>query len=104
MFLGINEDIEIHRIQFDRSNSGVRTYVIFTDLPKHIEFRVENLPTLTVGNLIEFNLLVRDSKFLNKSRKVFGVYEVTSQTLKYGGKLPGLAQYLELVPVKDRRQ
>ena len=82
----------------------IETVIIFLDLPIHREFRVGQMPLLSLGTVIEFDLrLENDSK--SKTRDVKGPYVVKSKKLKYFSKnersLSGLVQFLEMSPFKS---
>ena len=86
------------------SSSGqIRTFCIFLDLPKHVGLRMEGIPLLNVGEVIEFDLLVKDPRDPKRTRKIDGAYYVFRRVLKYASdtrpSLMGLTQYLEWAPV-----
>jgi hypothetical protein len=98
----ISVESEIHQVTTNSTSTGlIRTYVVFLDLPKHIEYRVTDLPLLQVNDSIEFNLNLRDPRNLTKIWKVNGLYIIFKRILKYcsdNSKKSGLTQYLEFQP------
>lgn len=81
--------------------SGVRTYLVFLDLPIHYEFRVSDMPILAEGIVIEFDLSLQDPKS-RKSRRVEGPHVIARRKLVYSTSKPsnvGLTQYLEFSKV-----
>jgi hypothetical protein len=88
----------IHELSMGGSleNSGVfPTYFIFLDLPKHIEFRSQNLPILSEGLEMDFDLTIRNPRDVRKSKRISGIHVISRCLLKFGGKHSGIAQYLE---------
>ena len=96
--------VEIHQTIVDSNQTNsIRTYTVFLDLPKHIEYRVVNLPLLQVNDVVEFDLKVKDPRNLEKVWKVNGPHYVLKRILKYcsdNSKLSGLTQYLEFKSVE----
>jgi len=92
------------KLSFSKLNlnqSGIfATFFVFVDLPKHIEFRSQDLPILKEGTFMDFNISIRNPKDPKKVRKIEGLHLVSRSILKYGGKRPGLTQYLEWKSVK----
>ena len=83
------------------NEAGVRTFLVFLDLPIHYEFRVSDMPVLLEGTIIEFDLSLKDPKS-RKSRRVEGPYIVLRRKLVYSTSKPstsGLTQYLEFSKV-----
>jgi hypothetical protein len=79
--------------------SAVTTFLIFTDLPKHIEWRVDGFPVLQEGEIIEFDMNLVNPLNMKRSRKVNGNYVISRKILKYSTTKPiGFTQYLELTP------
>jgi hypothetical protein len=88
--------------QVTKSNSHVRTFSVFLDLPRHIEFRMDDLPLLSMGTMVEFNLIIKNPRDSSKTRSVKGMYVVARTKLQYlniPGK-EGLSQYLEWEPLR----
>lgn len=77
----------------------VRTVLVFTDLPVHIEFAAQPMPLLEKGTVLDFDLVLSDPRDTRKRRHVSGDYEVAARKLRYSSK-SALSQYLELTPVK----
>jgi len=86
-----NEAISLMR------EAGVRTYLVFLDLPFHYEFRVSDMPILSEGMIIEFGLDLKDPKS-KKSRRIEGPHVLVRRKLVYStlrSSNIGLSQYLE---------
>ena len=81
---------------------SVKTFYVFTDLPRHVEFRVQDMPVLEVGCVVEFDLMVRNPKDTGKTFPIIGAHVVKRRVLKHGGKAPGLVQFLEWEAVRPR--
>jgi hypothetical protein len=80
------------------AQGAVRTVFIFTDLPRHIEFRAGDLPLLAEGTVVEFNVVLKNPRDRTKSRHVEGPHKVQRMVLKFEtGRtgLMGLTQYVE---------
>lgn len=85
---------------------SLRTFLVFLDLPKHVEFRVEGWPLLDEGTVVDFDLQVKDSPSARKPRDVIGPYRVKRRVLRFVTGRPsrqGLSQYLEMEPSGDVR-
>jgi hypothetical protein len=87
---------------FPQMNSGnVRTFFVFTDLPRLIEYRAGEMPLIPSGN-IELDIALKNPKFPNRTVRIKGMYKIVHQKLMYStvraGKM-GLSQYLELAPL-----
>ena len=77
---------------------AVRTFFVFTDLPKHIEYRVQPMPLIPEGTVIRFERLsLRDPSNRRRVRVVDGEHSVLHRRLVYS-PASGLLQYLELAP------
>lgn len=77
---------------------SLRTYLIFTDLPKHIEYRVHDMPLMPEKASIRFDRVsLRDPSNPRRVRVVDGDHHVLHRRLVYSGT-SGLLQYLELAP------
>ena len=83
------------RLGLHRESGVFPTYFIFVDLPKHIEFRAQDLPILKEGTQMEFDITLRNPKDHNKQKKIQGMHIISRSLLKYGGKRSGIVQYLE---------
>lgn len=84
------------------SQDGVRTFLVFLDLPKHLEFRVGGFPLLEVGAVVDFDLVIKGSGE-RKPREVKGPYRVKRRVLKYStgrASRSGFSQWLELEPLE----
>jgi hypothetical protein len=82
---------------------GIRTYLVFLDLPIHYEFRVSDMPILPEGMIIEFELDLMDPKS-RRSRRVEGPHVITRRKLVYSTSRPlstGLTQYLEFSRIDE---
>lgn len=79
----------------------VRTFVIFQDLPIHVEFRVSPLPMMEPGTVINMDVRLVHPKDPKRVREVKGDYKVQERklTMRSDSNAPGLTQYLELAPV-----
>jgi len=83
------------------SDGRVRTVFVFLDLPRHVEYRMGELPILSKGTVVEFDVSLRSPSDVKRVRKVSGPYSVVRQVLKYSTSrvgLMGLTQYLEWGP------
>jgi|688.fasta_scaffold1927774_1 hypothetical protein len=80
---------------FSPSSGIFPTYFIFTDLPKHIEFRTENLPILREGMEVDFDLNIKNPRDPKKTKRIEGTHRASRIVLKYGGKRSGFTQYVE---------
>jgi hypothetical protein len=80
---------------------GNRTVVVFTDLPRHIEFRSFSWPLLRVNEEVHIDDLELKNPFdLTKKRKISGVYRISACKYKFSAKkMDGFTQFLELTPV-----
>lgn len=80
-------------------SSGVRTFFVFLNLPKHLELRAGNLPLLEPGTVLDMDVTVRDPKGPERAWKVQGPHRVVRRLLRFSqkaGSKSGLSQYLEL--------
>lgn len=82
------------------TNGSIKTYFVFLDLPRHVEFRVSDMPLLEEGTLMDFDLTIRSLKNPKKTIPIQGTHTLFRRVLKFGGKRPGLAQFLEWKVVK----
>lgn len=74
------------------------TFLVFTDLPKHIEYRALPMPVLEDGGVIRFDRMrLVDPTDRKRVRFVEGEYEILHRRLVYN-TTSGLLQYLELGP------
>lgn len=83
---------------------SVRTYLVFQDLPVHVEYKVSDMPLIPEGTLICFKMDLRHPREPKRIRKVDGTYKVVKRRLIYSLEKPsaqGLTQYLELNLTKD---
>lgn len=74
---------------------------MFLDAPKHFEFRADGIPLLREGDVVDFDLRVKEPD-VRKPREVKGPYRVKRRFLKFSsGDRPsraGFSQYLEVEP------
>lgn len=85
----------------------VRTFLVFLDLPVHVEFRATNMPLLSTGTVIDFRLSLRNPKDPKRLRRIEGEYEILRKRLIYQTEKPsvrGLTQYLELSPIQPEKR
>ncbi|HED37377.1 MAG TPA: hypothetical protein ENI76_03915 [Ignavibacteria bacterium] len=81
---------------------NIRTVLIFLDLPVHCEFRLDPIPILMEGMIIEFNELKINVPDSLKDKIVCGPYIIKRSKYVYASNRPsnrGLTQYLEMEPV-----
>ena len=76
------------------------TYFVFLNLSQHVEIRVDDIPLLSEGTEIDFDLMVRSPRSSSATKRVFGIHKVHRRLLKFGGKNSGLVQYLEFERVQ----
>lgn len=85
----------------------MRTYYVFTDLPKHLEIRVE-ASRIDPKTKQEFNMIVRippRKGFVKSGRiklteiKISGTYIASRVIFKSGGTRAGISQYVEWSPL-----
>lgn len=77
----------------------MRTSFVFTDLPKHVEYKVHPMPLLQEGTVIRVDRIsLRDPADRRRVRIVEGEYRIMNRRLVYSTS-SGLLQYLELAPV-----
>lgn len=84
------------------SEAAMRTFLIFTDLPVHYEYRVHDMPLIPEGLEIEFDTVLKNPADTARERRVAGPYCVRRRKVRYSTTQPsklGLTQYLELSPV-----
>lgn len=82
----------------------VRTFLVFTKLPKHIEFRIKEIPLLSEGTVLEMDIALKNPRNPSKTRRLQGPYRIVKRKLVYSTARPevmGLSQYLEMVPFQD---
>ena len=76
----------------------MRTFFVFVDLPKHVEYKVQPMPLLPEGTVIRFHRIsLRDPASPKRVRVVEGDHLVLHRRLVYSST-SGLLQYLELAP------
>lgn len=80
-------------------SGGLRTFFVFKDLPRHVEFHAGRVPLIPVGESIHMDIELRSPRDRTRTRKVEGLYVIGSRTLRYSAA-HGLTQYLELDPVR----
>jgi len=73
---------------------NVRTFGIFLDLPIYLEIRLQDLPIMVVGQLIDFDLRIPKFNHKIKEYQIQGEHKVVNSIIKYGGKYTGATQYL----------
>ncbi len=82
----------------------MKTYFIFSTLPKYTEYLVDDFPILPIGTVVSFDLKIRDPKMIFKSKDVKGdFYLVKTKYIFSNSKRSGLCQYLEWSPVTAER-
>lgn len=81
--------------EFNREGGVFPTFFIFVDLPKHIEYRVQDMPFLKEGMLVDFDFSIKDSKNPKALKIIKGLHVLNKIIYKYGGKRPGFSQYVE---------
>ncbi len=87
----------------EASGGGVRTFFVFTDLPKHVEYRVHPMPLLPEGTILRIDRIpLKDPKDPRRIRVVEGEYCVMNRRLVYSSVMSGLLQYLELAPLPEK--
>jgi hypothetical protein len=89
------------RVGGQEGSGGVRTVIVFLDLPVHFEFRAGSMPLLPEGTEIVFDPMeLKSAKHPGKTRTVSGSYLVERRVLRYGSRpgLSGLTQFLEMKP------
>jgi hypothetical protein len=100
--MGSEEDkVVIDSAGQPQESGHVRTIFVFTDLPKHLEYRVGSMALLQEGTEIEFDLSLKNPSDPGKFRKVSGPYVVSRRILRYSTSragMMGLTQFLELTP------
>src|SRR5580704_15629459 len=74
--------VRVNSLSPQYGSGSVRTIFIFTDLPKHIEFRAGNCPLLNIVITMEFDLLIQNPQE-PKSRKIVGSHIIERIILKY---------------------
>ena len=80
------------------NGGNVRTVFIFLNLVKHIEYKVQEMPLLQEGTILEFDMKIKDFK---KIKEIKGSFIVKNRILRYSTSRPGytgLTQYLEFEP------
>lgn len=81
----------------------MRTYLIFQDLPMHVEYRVDDMQLIPEGTEIHFKLDLRHPREPKRIRKIDDTYRVEKRRLIFStdkSDAQGLSQYLELHPVE----
>ncbi len=82
---------------------AVKTFFVFMDLPKHIEYKVHPMPLIPEGAVIRFeSLSLRDPSDRRRVRVVNGEHSVLHRRLVYS-PTSGLLQYLEIAPLEWAR-
>lgn len=79
-------------------DSTLKTFLVFKDLPVHVEYRAGDCPLLKKGLQVDFQIDLRNPMNPKKIRKVDGTFVIDRVHLVYSGK-EGWAQYIELSPV-----
>lgn len=97
-------ELEVHEVSMGSPHgNGVRTFLVFLDLPKHVEFRTDGFPLLEVGAVVDFDLTVKDPQSAKKPRELKGPYCVKRRVLKFStgrASKSGFSQFLEFEPVE----
>jgi hypothetical protein len=98
-------ELEVFSVDVGSSHGGgVRTFLVFLDLPKHVEFRTDGFPLLEEGTVVDFDLTVKDPQSTRKPRELKGPYRVKRRVLKFSSgraSKSGFSQYLEFDPVGE---
>lgn len=82
----------------------MRTYLIFKDLPVHVEYLVQDMPLIPEGTEIYFKVNLKYPRNPRKIREVDGDFRIVKRRLIYSSEKPGaqgLTQYLELDPLQE---
>ena len=87
--IGTPVELSLH----NTAASGFRTYFVFKEFPKYIEFRASDMPLLTAGLLVFFDVSIINPRDPTKKRRIYGNHELVNVILRYGGKHDGLTQY-----------
>lgn len=77
----------------------MRTFLIFQDLPMHVEYRVDDMQMIPEGTEIHFKIELRHPRDPKRVRNVDGLYLVVKRRLIFSSEkssAQGLTQYLEL--------
>lgn len=77
----------------------MRTYLVFLDLPMHIEYRVNDMPLMPEGVVIHFKIDLRHPRNPKRIRKIDDKYKIENRRLIYSSVesgSQGISQYLEL--------
>jgi hypothetical protein len=77
----------------------MRTYLIFQDLPMHVEYRVDDMQLIPEGTVIHFRIDLKHPRDQKKIRNVNAPYTVVKRRLIFSSEkssAQGLTQYLEL--------
>jgi len=90
------------RVPIPSGSEPITTFFVFIDLPKHVEFRAPNIPILPEGTVIDFNLTIRSLRDVRKTIPIQGPHILQRSVLTYGGKRPGLVQFMEWTSYKSR--
>lgn len=94
-------NLEHYHAPLVTQNLAVRTFCIFLDLPRHIEYRIDGFPLLHPLDVVEFDLTLKNPRDLTKIRNINGPYFVSKVVLKYSSNYQralGLSQYIEWLP------
>jgi hypothetical protein len=85
------------RMDLEDRSDKVRTYFLFLDLSKHVEYRVSDMPLLEEGTVIEFDTPIKDLYDPKRSVRIQGPHRLKRRVLKYSTSKTreGLTQYLE---------
>lgn len=85
-----------------RGGGGMRTVFVFLDLPRHVEFQAGEMPLIPQGEVVTFDVSLRNHRDPRKTRKVEGEYRLKRRALRYStsrASSSGMTQYLEWEPV-----
>jgi hypothetical protein len=80
------------------ASGSVKTFFVFMDLPKHVEYKVHPMPLVPEGTVLRIDRIsLRDPSDRRRVRIVEGEYTIMNKRLVYSTS-SGLLQYLELSP------
>ena len=81
----------------------MKTFLVFLDLPVHVEHRVDDMPLIPSGTVIGFRATLCNPRNMRQTRKIEGDYLVVRVKLLYStkGANSGLVQYLELDAIRE---
>lgn len=98
-----DSEVEVTSLSGCVGSSGglVRTFLVFLKLPKHVEFRVGDMPILNKGTVLEIDVSIFNPKFRERTVRIRGPHLIERSRLVLSNSKPGLmglTQYFELSP------